>query len=71
MLAMECQQEWVKIIILAALSLQKSPFLTHDDVQRESTRTTTNDAADDAEMPPQLPPAATPPIHIINEQNLC
>ena len=27
MLAMECQQEWVKIIILAALSLQNPPFL--------------------------------------------
>ena len=60
MLAMECQQEWVKIIILAALSLQKSPFLTHDDVQRESTRTTTNDAADDAEMPPPAAPSGYP-----------
>ena len=66
---MECQQEWVKIIILAALSLQKSPFLTHDDVQRESTQTTTKDAADDAEIPPPAAPSGYPPTHIKNEQN--
>ena len=60
MLAMECQQEWVKIIILAALSLQNPPFLTHDDVKRESTRTTTNDASDDAEMPPPTAPSGYP-----------